>query len=513
MPILRNRPTPLYPRPPDERRLARRPPADTLHDLNLDQVFASISAGADEYQFAEIFECPADDLEVVEHRHEVFRDLENDETLHVLRDFVVDAAAVRTRLAQKLYDDLQAHRWFLGTVLAHCRAVAAAGDGLAGAPVSSAGLCALRGRLAAYRQSTEFTELFDQATRLDKAFEELRFVVFTHAGKITVAAPGDEPDFAGSVLATFERFASVGSGERREEHRGTHQLDRVESAVLHLLSQLYPKLFTDAAEFHRNNAGFVPQWLQDDEREAAFFLQYVDFMQSLDAAGTHWVLPTLSRTDRTERVVAGCDVALARQLAKDHRRCVANDWQLTPPEQILAVSGPNQGGKTTTARMFGQLHYLASLGLPVPAVEARLFLPDAVYTHFERAESIETLAGKLEDELRRARSLLERATKDSVVIFNETFGSTSLADAYALGASVLRRVIDVGAIGVYVTFVDELTRLDEHVVSMMSTTDTSDDSVRTFKVVRKRADGKVHAAAIARRYHLTYQDIRQQVAS
>ncbi|MFC6706570.1 MutS-related protein [Flexivirga alba] len=510
--MLRNRSTLLYPLPPGAAELDRRPPEGTLGDLNLDQVFASICAGAEQYRFDEFFECPSDDLAVVGHRHAVFSDLEAAATADVIRSFVTDAAAVRERLAEKLYDALQADRWFLGAVSAHCAAVVAASNGLDAAPVHSAGLLGLRDRLTEYRRSAEFAALRDEAARLEQGLDDLRFVVHTHAGKIIVAPPGDEPDFAGSVLETFARFAAPGRIEDQDQGRSAHQLDRVEAAVLHLLGQLFPTLFTDVAAFHRAHAGFLPQWWLDAEREAAFYVHWLDFMRVLKPAGVRWTLPRLSRDNRAERVVAGCDVALANQRATDEQRCVTNDFELTPPEQILAISGPNQGGKTTTARMFGQLHYLASLGLPVPAAQAALFLPDAVYTHFERAESIETLAGKLEDELRRARALLENATGDSVIVFNETFGSTSLADAYVLGATILRQVIDTGALGVYVTFVDGLTRLDQHVVSMMSTTDPDDDAVRTFKVVRKRADGKVHAAAIARRHQLTYDDIRQAVS-
>ncbi|RNI24843.1 MutS-related protein [Flexivirga caeni] len=510
--MLRNRSTLLYPVSPDPATLGRRPPDDTLGDLNLDQVFAAISAGCEEYRFEEFFDRPSDDLDVIGHRHEVFADLEDAATAEVIKSFVADAAAVRTRLAEKLYDPMQADRWFLGAAAAHCDAVTAASQGLDAAPLQSVGLRDLRDRLSAYRSSSEFQALRDEADHLEQGLDDVRFVVHTHAGKITVAAPGDEPDFAGSVLETFARFSAPTGVDDTAERRGAHQLDRVETAVLHMLGQLFPRLFADVAAFHRTHAQFLPQWYRDAEREAAFYLQYLEFMRTLRPAGVKWTLPRLSRQNRAERIVAGCDVALARQRAGDQERCVSNDLQLTPPEQILAISGPNQGGKTTTARLFGQLHYLASLGLPVPAAQAALFLPDAVYTHFERAESIETLSGKLEDELRRARTLLEHATGDSVVIFNETFGSTSLADAYALGATILRQVIDTGALGVYVTFVDDLTRLDEHVVSMMSTTDPADDAVRTFKVVRKRADGKVHAAAIARSHRLTYDDIRQAVS-
>jgi len=482
-------------------------------DLNLDQVVASITAGRDDYALRPWFYSPLPQSEAIGYRQAVFRDLEDPRLVGSLGSFAAHMKSMRGALdaAQRFWHIRQKERGFLEAVASYCAAVNLLARDLLPLPLRSRGLSRFRESLTAYQQSAGFKALEAETQRLKHELFEIEYRLQIEGPRVTISRFEADPDYAEVVLRTFEKFRQGAVRDYSFRVTVSPHLTHVEAAILERVARLYPLIFTALEDYCSRHKNFLDTLIGRFDREIQFYLGYLACIEGLKRSGLPFCYPEVTPSFADIDCHEVFDLALAVELSAVPALPVTNEVRLSGEERILVVSGANQGGKTTFARMFGQLHYLAALGCPVPGREVKLFLFDELFTHFEREEDVRTLRSKLEEDLVRIHAALERATSRSLLVMNESFSSSTVHDALYLSKEVLLQIIDRGLVCLFVTFLDELASLGPSTVSLVATVRPEDPAQRTFKIVRRPADGLAYALAIAAKHGLTYERIRERL--
>jgi DNA mismatch repair protein MutS len=483
-------------------------------DLNLDQIVGAVTAGCKDYDLKPFFYFSLNSVDTIRYRHEVFQDLEIPASIEKLKSFTLRMRDVRVHLAlvKKLHDRFHRERWFVHAVEIYCDAVNQLAADLAAAPLKSRGLCYFRDYLIAYAARAYFKSLLQEAHGLTADLSAISYCVLLRAGSFTVSNYDQEVDYSAEIEQTFKKFQQGAVKDYKVNYRSAPEdMNHIEAKILEFVARLNPEPFSRLVDFCTRHAGFLDETIAAFDREVQFYIAFLQYLETFKRAGLRFCYPQLSPTSKEVCDYEGFDLALAQKLINANGSIVCNDFFMKGEERVIIVTGPNQGGKTTFARAFGQLHHLASLGCPVPGRKARLFLFDQLFTHFEREEKVENLRGKLEDDLARIHSTLEQATSRSILIMNEIFTSTTVQDEIFLSKKVMQRIVELDLLGVWVTFIDELASFCPQTVSMVSTIVPENPAVRTFKIVRRPADGLAYATAIAQKYRLTQDHIRERM--
>jgi DNA mismatch repair protein MutS len=483
-------------------------------DLNLDQIVDAVTADWAEYDLKRFFCYPLSRVDAVHYRHEVFQDLETPMLFGQVESFARRMRDVRVyvALAKKLYHQFHKQGWFLQAIEIYCDAVKQFVSELAVAPLNSRGLLSFRNYLTRYAASASFVSLMREAEQLNNDLSQVTYSVLIRDNSFTVRNYESEVDYSAEILETFQKFQQGAVRDYKVKYRNAPEdMNHIEAKILEFVARLNPDLFARLLDFCARHTDFIDGTIAQFDREVHFYVAYLEHIAKFKRLGLRFCYPRVSAKSKAVRASNSFDLALAQKLTAEKAAIVCNDLYLDGKERIIVVTGPNQGGKTTFARMFGELHYLASLGCPVPGGEAQLYLFDQLFTHFEREEKVENLRGKLEDDLVRVHAIVQRATPRSIVVMNEVFTSTTVQDELFLSKRIIETLGELDLLCVWVTFLDELTSFSEKTVSMVSTIVPDNPTLRTFKIVRRPADGLAYAMAIAEKYRLTRNQIRERI--
>ncbi len=125
---------------------------------------------------------------------------------------------------------------------------------------------------------------------------------------------------------------------------------------------------------------------------------------------------------------------------------VPNDLELaadTPDSpQLLLVTGPNMGGKSTFIRQAAIAAVMAQAGSWVPAKRARIGIVDRLFARIGAGDDLARGSSTFLVEMSQAARILNRATSRSLVILDEVGRGTSTFDGLAIAQAVVEHIHD-----------------------------------------------------------------------
>ncbi len=178
------------------------------------------------------------------------------------------------------------------------------------------------------------------------------------------------------------------------------------------------------------------------------------------ASKYNYVKPTVASVD--EIVIRDGRHPVVEQLFTQEG-FVPNDTLLNcDDEQLHIITGPNMSGKSTYLRQTALIVLMAQIGCFVPAAAAKIGLVDRIFTRVGASDNLVMGQSTFLVEMNETANILNNATRNSLVIFDEVGRGTSTFDGLSIAWAVSEYLLDekrMGAKTLFATHYHELVEL------------------------------------------------------
>ncbi|BBE31860.1 DNA mismatch repair protein MutS [Tepiditoga spiralis] len=145
---------------------------------------------------------------------------------------------------------------------------------------------------------------------------------------------------------------------------------------------------------------------------------------------------------------------------KFSKEYTSNDFDIDNENFFIILTGPNMSGKSTYLRQVGIISVMAQIGCFVPAKKALLPIYDRIFTRIGARDDIITGKSTFLMEMLEMSTILNNATKNSLVLLDEVGRGTSTLDGISVAWAISEYIFQViGSISIFATHYTELTMM------------------------------------------------------
>ncbi len=244
----------------------------------------------------------------------------------------------------------------------------------------------------------------------------------------------------------------------------------------------------------------------DEIKNNSQLISYIDVISSLYkvASTNNYVRPEFNQKKTIQ--IKSARHPVVEQLLPYGEEFIPNDILINNKQKILIITGPNMSGKSTFLRQVALITLLAQMGSFVPAAHANIGFVDKIFTRVGASDNLAGGESTFLVEMNESANILNNATNDSLIIFDEVGRGTSTFDGLSLAWSMVEYIHNnpnLNSRTVFATHYHELTEVEkicERVKNYsVSVREYKDEVIFMRKIVEGGADNSygIYVAKLA----------------